>query len=226
MIDKIPFGFTISLHNNYSIWIHRLPLFCQYITSFPLILKIGSEGKKLTLFIICSFAIKFRLMTSVNWFSPDIAICFQKVIFWSWENLTYNSFPFLLKATLLEYYFNVNWGVVKSIKITNNQHLYPIIIVSHISEIFLEIIDPARKGFVSEPLLFPPLWIIFPMVAISLFTITTVKLCCMLKWLFPQSRRNLCKLKKRIITALVQWTGRAQIRNWSIGLLVTSFSTK
>lgn len=114
-------------------------------------------------------------MTSVNRFSPDIAICRQKVILWSWENLTNNSFLFLLKATLLGYCFNVNWGVIKTMKLPILQHPYPILIVIYVFEgFFSDIIDSASKISVSESPFFLPPWIIFPMAAISLFSTTAM----------------------------------------------------
>ena len=129
-----------------------------------------SWREKLILFIIWSFAIKFRLMTSVNWFSPDIAICLQKVIFWNWENLTHNSFPLLLKATLLGYRFNVNWGVAKTIKVTNDTTLLPNL---HSQLSFRDSLQNLEKKIsVSEPSFFFSLGIIFPMALISLFNTT------------------------------------------------------
>lgn len=116
-----------------------------YAISFLWILNIWSEGKKLILFIIWSLAIKFRLMTSVNWFSPDIAICFQKVIFCCWDNLTYNSYSFLLKGTLLWYCFNINRGVVKH-ELSIIKHPYPIFRLSCTSEVLLKVVQCAKRA--------------------------------------------------------------------------------
>lgn len=118
-----------------------------------------SWREKLILFIIWSFAIKFRLMTSVNWFSPDIAICFQKVIFWNWENLTNNSFPFLLKATLLGYCFNVNWGVAKTIKVTNDTTLLPNL---HSQLSFRDSLRNSERKICFRIILLPFSWYYFP----------------------------------------------------------------
>lgn len=57
--------------------------------------------EKMILFIIWSFAIKFRPMTSVNWFSTRYCCLFSESNLLEMENLTHNSFPFLLEATLL-----------------------------------------------------------------------------------------------------------------------------
>lgn len=140
-MNKVIFGFSILA----SI---VLFVFSEYIrfaicNILPVDLKYLIWREKLILFIIWSFAIKFRLMTSVNWFSPDIAICFQKVICCCWDNLTYNSFSFLLKGTLLWYCFNINWGVVKH-ELSIIKHPYPIFRLSCTSEILLEVVQCAE----------------------------------------------------------------------------------
>lgn len=83
-------------------------------------------------------------MTSVSWFLPDIALCFQKVIFWCWDNLTYNSFFFVLKGTLLWYSFNVIQGVVKH-ELSIIKHPYPILILGHIFDILLEVVQCVKS---------------------------------------------------------------------------------
>lgn len=80
--------------------------------------------EKMMLFVIWSFAIKFRPMTSVNWFSTRYCYLLSESNLLEMENLTHNSFPFILEATLLGYALLQIAESLKN-KITNNRYFYP-----------------------------------------------------------------------------------------------------
>lgn len=85
----IPFGFTDYIY---------LAIYNIHSSDFK-----NLRREKMILFIIWSFAIKFRPMTSVNQLSTRYRPLFSESNFLEMENLTYNSFLFLLEATLLRY---------------------------------------------------------------------------------------------------------------------------
>lgn len=117
------------------------------------------------------------------------------MIFWGWANLTHNSFSFLLKDTLLGFCCNVNWEVVKTIKITNYTTFLPSLHTQFSSRDFLRNYRPCQEGFYFRI----TIDIIFPMDVISLFN-TTAALFCSMLIIFPQSRINSCELKNKVIT--------------------------